>query len=138
MQLYSIGTTAPLKEQNKLCKMISIWCATVLRQTKFVLRHQKLLPVIHHTSTLLLLQHNCIQFLIILCHFLHTATYWYSHTCMLPSIFTGYLLRNIMRPIVINVTSVIKVTPVDGSNYVCAGWLWQYIFKLYNILTKTW
>jgi len=28
--------------------MISIWCATVLWQTKFVVRHKKLLPVIHH------------------------------------------------------------------------------------------
>jgi len=33
---------------------------------------------------------------------------------MSPSIFTGYLLQTVMRPIIVSVTRIIKVTPFDG------------------------
>jgi len=35
---------------------------------------------------------------------------------MLPSIFTGYLLQNITRPIIIDVTHVIEVTRLTVSD----------------------
>ena len=67
------------------------------------------IEICHKSNTLLLNNHHCIKFLTILCHSLHPTTHWCNHTSMLPSIFTGYLLRNIMRPIIINVTRIIKL-----------------------------